>query len=195
MKSYPHVVALGGTLRQASTSLWALQRALDAAERSGATTDLLSLRELDLPFYEPGKPLQGYGPSVRYLIQRLATADAILLSSAAYHGTLAGVTKNALDFLEFLRDDPRPYLSGRTIGLIATAGGDMAQVHTVDSMVHIVHSLRGVVAPLQVAIPHAQQVFGPNGEIRVPKWAERLDALGRLVVEMSSRSLLLQAAA
>lgn len=47
--SKPRVVGIGGTLREESTSLLALEAALRAAEEAGATTDLLDLRELDLP--------------------------------------------------------------------------------------------------------------------------------------------------
>ena len=35
-----HVVGIGGTLRESSTSRWALERALAAAEGEGATTTL-----------------------------------------------------------------------------------------------------------------------------------------------------------
>jgi NAD(P)H-dependent FMN reductase len=54
----PHVVGIGGTLRDGSTGLRALEEALRAAEEAGATTELLDLRELALPMYEPGKPLE-----------------------------------------------------------------------------------------------------------------------------------------
>ena len=53
-----HVVGIGGKLRQDSRGLLALEEALRAAEEAGATTELLALRELDLPMYEPGKPLE-----------------------------------------------------------------------------------------------------------------------------------------
>jgi FMN reductase len=182
-----HVVGLGGTLRQNSTSLWALERALAAAQEAGASVELLPLRELDLPFYVPGKALGDYGANVQDFIERVSKADALLISSAGYHGTLAGGTKNALDFFEFLRDREPPYLQERVVGLIATAGGDMANVHTVDTMTHIVYSWRGIVAPLQVAIPHSWQVFDKDGTIRVEKWGERLDMLGKLVVDMATR--------
>lgn len=182
-----HVVGIGGTLRARSTSLWALEAALESAARAGASTDVLPLREWSLPFYTPGYSLDDYPPVVREFIERVAAADALLISSAGYHGTLAGVTKNALDFFEFLKSAERPYLQNRVVGLIATAGGDMANVHTVDTMTQIVHSLRGTVLPLQVAIPYAGQVFEADGSIKVAKWSQRLDALGQLAVETAAR--------
>ena len=48
-------VRIGGTLREGSTSLGALRRALGTATEAGAETELLDLRELNLPVYEPGR--------------------------------------------------------------------------------------------------------------------------------------------
>src|SRR4028119_2284456 len=90
------MVGVGGTLREGSASLGALRRALAASADAGAETELLDLRELDLPMYEPGRALEEYGSGVERLVEALRGADGIVVSTAAYHGTLAGVTKNAL---------------------------------------------------------------------------------------------------
>ena len=119
-----HVIGIGGTLREGSRGLLALEEALQAAEEAGATTELLDLRELDLPMYEPGKPLEEYGEDVRELVEAMRGADALLWSTAAYFGTLAGLTKNALDFAQFLARDERPYLQDKVVVLIATTSGD-----------------------------------------------------------------------
>lgn len=181
------VVGVGGTLREGSASLGALRRALAAAEEAGAQTELLDLKELGLPMYEPGRPLEGYGENVRRFVGALREADAVLVSTAAYHGSLAGVTKNALDFAQFLARDERPYLQDRVVGLIATAGGEMAGVSATRAMVDVVHSLRGTAAPLVVAIPQAWRRADGGGGITDERYGERLDALGRLVVETAGR--------
>jgi FMN reductase len=146
---------------------------------------LLDLRELDLPMYEPGRPLADYGPEVERFIEAMREADALILGTAAYHGTLAGVTKNALDFAQFLARDERPYLDGRVVGLISTASGERAAASTTDAMVHIVHALRGVVAPLMVTIPKVWQRSDGEGNLSDENYGRRLDKLGRLVVEMA----------
>ena len=181
------VVGIGGTLREGSTSLAALRRALAAAQEAGAEIELLDLRELGLPIYEPGLSLEEYGENVERFIEAVRGADAVLLSTAAYHGTLAGVTKNALDFTEFLARDERPYLDGKVVGLISTAGGDQAAARTTDAMVHVVHTLRGVVAPLIVAIPKAWRLSDGEGFITDENYGRRLDKLGRLVVELTEK--------
>jgi FMN reductase len=142
---------------------------------------------MNLPMYEPGRPLDDYGPEVERLIEAMREADALIFGAAGYHGTLAGVTKNALNFAQFLARDERPYLEGRVVGLISTAGGEQATAHTTDAMVHIVHPLRGVVAPLMVTIPRAWQRSDDEGNITDERYGGRLDRLGRLVVELAGR--------
>ncbi len=181
------VVGTGSTLREGSASLGALRRALGAAEEAGAETELLDLRELRLPMYEPGRPLEDYEDNVRGFVEALREANALLISTAAYHGTLAGVTKNALDFAQFLGRDERPYFDGKVVGLISTAGGDQAATNANGAMVHTVHALRGVVAPLMVTIPKTWQRSDREGNITDDGYAKRLDSLGRLVVGLSEK--------
>ncbi len=57
MSSTPHVVGLGGSLADKSSSLRAVRVALDAAEQAGATVDLLDVRDLALPFYGRAVPV------------------------------------------------------------------------------------------------------------------------------------------
>ncbi len=174
-------------MREDSTSLLALKEALRAAEEAGAMIELLDLRELDLPLYEPGKPMEGYGENVKKLVEAMRGADALLWSTAAYHGTLAGVTKNALDFAQFLARDERPYLQDRVVGLISTTGGGMAAVNAIGAMVNVVHALRGVAAPLSVPVTQSWKAFDEEGNICDESVAGRLESLGRLVVEMAAR--------
>jgi len=181
------VVGVGGTLREGSASLGALRRALAAAGEAGAETELLDLRELDLPMYEPGRALEEYGPGVGRLVEELRGADAVLISTAAYHGTLAGVTKNALDFAQFLSGGDHPYFDGKVVGLISTAGGEQAGANATGALVHVVHSLRGVVAPLMVQISKAWQRADRSGDITDELYGRRLDGLGELVVDLAGR--------
>ena len=183
----PHVVGIGGTLRDGSTSLHALQRALAAAEEAGATTELLDLCELGLPMYEPGKPLEEFGESVERLVEAMRGADAMLWSTAAYHGTIAGVTKNALDFAQFMARDEKPYLQDKVVGLVATAGGGAAAVNAINAMINVVHALRGVAAPLSAPVPQSWKVFDDEGNVNDEGVARRLESLGRLVVEMAAK--------
>ena len=184
---YLKVVGIGGTLREGSTSLGALRRALAASGEAGADVELLDLNELKLPMYEPRKSLDEYGHDARRLVDAVSGADALLLSTAAYHGTLAGVTKNALDYVQFLGKEEHPYFDGKVVGLITTAGGEQAAANANAAMVHVVHALRGIVAPLMVGVTRAWQRTDDSGEITDENYGRRLDDLGWLVVDLAQR--------
>lgn len=181
------VVGIGGTLRENSASLGALERVLQAAEEAGAQTELLDLRVLNLPMYVPGKGINEYGENVLRLLDGIRNADALVISTAAYHGTLAGVTKNALDFAQFLSRDDSPYLDGKVVGLVATAGGDPAAANATGALVNLVHALRGIVAPLIVPILKAWQLSDDEGNITDEGYGGRLDRLGELLVDLTRR--------
>lgn len=173
-----NILALGGTLRAESRSLEALKVAAAAAEKEGAIIQVLSLYELDLPMYTPGKKLEDYGANVKRLIEAIRHANGILISTGAYHGTLAGVTKNALDFVEFAHYDENPYFHNRAIGLISVAGGEMAAAHTLTTLIHTAHSLRGVVVPITVPIMNGGKKFD-GIKLTDSKTRERLELLGK----------------
>ncbi len=181
------VIGIGGSLNPTSTSQSALAAALSAARAAGADTALFPLRDLRLPFYEPSWPLEAYPDSVRLMVEAVRGANVVLLSTPGYHGTLAGVTKNALDFLEFLRHDDPPYLHNKLVGLIATAGGELAAVNAINALAHVATSLRGLVLPLHVPIPRAGQAINADGQIIDGRVAQRLEALGTLAVDLATR--------
>lgn len=156
----PFIVGLGGTVRPDSSSESALRVALDAAEATGARTRLFGADALAaLPMYDPTRAVT---PPASHLLTALREADGVILASPGYHGLVSGLVKNALDYVEELRDDARPYLSGRSVGCVATAYGWQAAVTTLQGLRTIVHALRGWPTPLGVAINAAESPFGPD---------------------------------
>ena len=152
--SAPHIVALGGTLRAESTTGRLLAAALEIAEARGARTTLLTGDDIAFPHYEPGNA-DSHAAIGRYLAA-LRTADAVIVGSPGYHGTLSGLVKTALDYVEQLRADERVYFDGLPVGLIATAAGWQAAVSTLQALRPITHSLRGWPTPMGLAINTAE---------------------------------------
>lgn len=176
----PLVVGLGGTTRPDSSTERVLRLALDAAGRCGARTLLLGATALQLPLYDPTTTTRA--PAARRLVATVARADGLIIGSPSYHGGLSGLVKNALDYLEDLRDDPRPYLDQRAVGCIVTAaGGQAAPVLT--SLRSVVHALRGWPTPLGVAANTSGLARG--GVLADPKLAEQLEIVGSQVAEFA----------
>lgn len=145
-----HVVALGGTLRPTSSTARALEVALAEAAAKGARTTLLTGEAIDFPNYDPDAAVAT--DRVTRFVETIRSADALLIGSPGYHGTLSGLVKNALDHVELTRGDARVYLDGMPVGLVATAAGWQAAVTTLQALRGIVHALRGWPTPVGVAI-------------------------------------------
>jgi FMN reductase len=151
----PLILGLGGTTRPGSTSEGALRQAIDAAEELGARVALLTAADLELPTYAPERGTIDSG--ARAMLKLVSGCDGLIVSTPGFHGGPSGLIKNAVDYIEELRDDPRPYLDGRAVGCIVCASGWQATTTTLVAIRSTVHALRGWPTPLGVTINSSPQ--------------------------------------
>ena len=159
----PFIVGLGGTLRANSSTERALRFCLESVQRQGGHTRLFSAEDLDLPMYAPHELERT--PRALELVTTLRDADAVVVGSPGYHGAVSGLVKNALDYIEDLREDPRVYLDNTPWGCISCAYGWQAAVGTLTQLRSIGHALRAWPTPLGVAINSADPIWDPSGEL------------------------------
>lgn len=146
------VLGLGGSMGRSAQSRVALETTLKLAADAGALTSLADVRELNLPIYDPDGHVQDFPPSLPWLLNEVRKADAIIICSPTYHGTVTGAIKNMLDFMQFLGADTPPYFTGKAIGLMAVGG--LAAANTITTLDYSARSLNGNVAPTTVIIPN-----------------------------------------
>jgi FMN reductase len=138
--------------------------ALQACEESGASVTAFTGEELALlPLYAPELP-ERTELAVR-LVEELRRADGVIVASPGYHGSVSGLVKNALDYVEDMRDDDQCYFASRAVGCIATGAGWQGVVTTIEAMRAIVHALRGWPTPMAAAINSTLPAFGTDGEV------------------------------
>ena len=177
------IVGIGGTTAPGSSTEQALGLALAAAERAGARTTLFGGDVLGgLPHYARG--LLDDLPEGRRLVDAVRGADGLIIASPGYHGSVSGLVKNAIDYIEETARDERAYLDGLPVGLIVTAHGWQAMGSTLSTLRSIVHALRGWPTPLGAAIRAADGRFA-EGEGADRAALEQLDLVGRQVVEFA----------
>ncbi len=183
----PFIVGIGGTTRPGSSTEQALGLALAAAERQGARTQLFGGAQLvALPHYlTDAARASAEGQA---LVEAIRAADGIIIASPGYHGSVSGLVKNALDYIEETAKDPRVYLDGLPVGLIVTAWGWQATGSTLATLRSIVHALRGWPTPLGVAINSSQSLF-EGGGCSDPGAAGQLAMVGRQVHEQAQLRL------
>jgi FMN reductase len=178
------VVGLGGSLAESSKSRAALQVALEGAAEAGAKTQLLDLRRLDLPLYNPedDEPTE----AAAALIEAAYAANGLLWSSPLYQGTISGAFKNALDWLHTLGAREPPHLHDKVIGLISAAGGTQG-LQAVNTMEFSVRALRAWAVPYVVPVASAARVFDRTGQVCDDTVARQLKMLGQEVVRVAQR--------
>jgi len=176
----PLVVGLGGTLRPNSATERALRNCLAAVERQGGRTKLYCGKDIDLPMYSPHELART--PKAIELIGALRDADAVIVGSPGYHGGVSGLVKNALDYIEDLRDDPTVYLDNKPWGCITCAYGWQAAVGTLSQLRGIGHALRAWPTPLGVAINSAEQIWDEAGELTDVTIKNQLELLATQVL-------------
>jgi FMN reductase len=178
------IVGLGGSVASNSKSLVALETALAGAESAGAATELLDIRQLGLPMYNPEEN-EPTATAVA-LIESCHAADGLLWSSPLYQGTISGALKNALDWLQLLGDRDPPFLHDKVIGLISTAGGTQG-LQAINTMEFAVRALRGWAVPYVVPVAAASRVFDYAGRIQNQAIELQLKTLGSEVVRVAER--------
>gem|GEM_PF-53374 len=164
----PRVIAICGSLRDASRTRVALREALAAAEEAGATTTLVNLRDYELPCL---KAEEGEASDAKMLRETVEQADSVLLGTPNYHGSYSGALKNALDYCG--RDE----FEETTVGLLEVAAGDFAG----SALMHlraVSRTLRAWTLPIEVAIPDSHTLVSDT-QIKDHDIAERTHRLGR----------------
>lgn len=164
----PDVIAISGSRREGSYTRRTLRIALDAADEAGARTELLDLREIDLPPFDPDAR---EGKAVTAVKQRVREADAVILGTPVYHGSYSSTLKDALDWCG--RDE----FEETTVGLLAVAGGG-SYASTLDHLRVVVRSVHGWTIPHQVGIRGASNKFDGD-ELTDDGLADRVRELGR----------------
>lgn len=173
------IVGIGGSLRTESYSMQALRLAGDRAKALGADVQIFDLKEMNLPFCDGGSDYPDY-PDVEVMRKAITAADALILSTPEYHGSVSGVIKNALDLMSF------DHLDGKVAGAISVLGGQ-PNSNALNDMRVIMRWVHAWVIPEQIAIGQAWKAFDKAGNLVDEKLSERFDAFAKSLVESTKK--------
>jgi NAD(P)H-dependent FMN reductase len=175
-----NVLGVAGSLRQDSYSTLGLKIVLEEATKYGSESYLLDLRELNLPLYDPGGPPTSNestsSNASKNTLERTATAlkwaDALILASPDYHGSMSGTLKNFLDYFweEF---------AGKTFGYIVASHEKGLTV--ADQMRTAIRQCYGWSMPYNISI-NGEKDFDSKGTLVNSTLAKRLKMLARDLV-------------
>jgi len=181
------VLALSGSLRSGSHSSAILR---DATRRAGDELELIlydGLRNIP-PFDEDIEGDGANDPAVVHLKQAFADADAVLIATPEYNGSVSGVLKNALDWVS------RPFdtnpLRGKPVAIISSSTGSFGGLWAQNDLRRILGTIGARVLDESVTVPHAHTVVDDTGELAHPATSEGLDeVLAALQVALDQQSV------
>ena len=181
----PLILGIGGTLRPTSSSERALAVSLEAVREAGGRTMSIVGRDLSFPPYEPGME---FDENARRFVSALRQCDGLIISGPSYHGGISGLLKNAIDYIEDMAGDERPYLTDRPVGMIVCAAGWQAVGTTLSGLRSIVHALRGWPTPLGAALNVSGGLFDAAGGCSDPAAAAQLRLIAEQVIGFGERN-------
>ena len=164
------VLGVGSSMRQDSFSTETLKIILNKVNKNGGDTRLLNLYSNPLPMYtaEYNEKLGG----IKHAVELVNWADAIVLATPDYHGSMAGSLKNFLDYFwaEF---------AGKTFGYLCSSHEKGLTV--MDQMRTAIRQCYGWSLPYGISI-NSNQDFNADREIINVQLLGRLESFARDLV-------------
>lgn len=118
------ILFIQSSLSPDSRSFLLLQKTMELAQRHEVQTELLDLRQLDLPFCD-GRALSDYSQELHPIYEQIEKADYIVFGAAIYCYSISGPLKNFIDlFSKAFRN--------KRFGICAAAGSKMSYLATSD---------------------------------------------------------------
>lgn len=141
-------------------------------DHPGINAELCEFNEFPMPMYdgdlETGK---GIPEGVLKLAKKIKGADAIIISSPEYNGSIPGTFKNAIDWLSRIHPVP---VTGKQI---LTMGASTGQFAAIKGNFHLrvpFHVLNAFVYPEYFGVAFSETAFDEKDQLKDTKQTERL---------------------
>jgi len=127
----------------------------------GADTQVFRIVDSAIPLFD--NTLTKTPVAVERMNILFREADVHIWLTPLYHGSMTGVMKNCLDWLECSAKLPSPYLTGKMIGMVCWADGVQA-MQGINAMEAVAKSLRAWTLPYSVPAKK-NELFDERGNV------------------------------
>ena len=167
------VLVFAASLRAGSLNKKLAELAASVATANGATVDVASMRDFDVPSYDGDAETGGGIPAgAQELRRRLIANDAFIIAAPEYNASMPGALKNTLDWVSRLQ--PQPFNGRQALLLSASpsmAGGNRGLWSLRIPLEH----LGARVYPDMFSLAQAHKAFGADGRIADVTLQQRFD--------------------
>ncbi len=148
------ITMIAGSNRDGAASTYLLRYIDRLLKAQHISVTLVDLRELQLPLFSPDN--QELHPNAQRLLDTVADADGLILATPEYHGSISGMLKNALDYIN------AGQVAGKSVLSVSSASGPIG-VSSLSHLQSIVRNLHGVNCPDWISIGYGSNGFNPDG--------------------------------
>lgn len=166
------VLGISGSLREDSHNTRLLRA---AADRLPPGAELVLFEGLgDIPPFD--QDAEATPPmAVRSLGRAIAQADAVLIATPEYNHSIPGALKNALDWVS--RPLPASPLRNKPALVVGASTGMFGAVWAQAEMRKVLAAIGARVIDEELPVARVAEAFAPDGGLRDPDLAARLEAL------------------
>jgi chromate reductase, NAD(P)H dehydrogenase (quinone) len=173
------ILGLSGSLRRDSYNTGLLRAAADLLPAGAELAIYDDLKSI--PPYDADDDT-GAGPAeVDALRHAIETADAVLIATPEYNGSVPGVLKNALDWVS--RPIATNPLRGKPVATVGTSTGSFGAIWAQADLRKIVGIIGGSLVGEETPIPEGDLKFDENGRLADEDAVEALAATVRELVD------------
>jgi chromate reductase len=181
------VLGISGSLREGSHNT-ALLRAAAIAAPAGVALELYQGLE-SLPHYNEDRDTELPPAQVVELRRLIANADAVLISTPEYNGSIPGALKNALDWASRPRGDAA--LLGKPVAVIGASISDYGALWAQDQLRRALGIAGARVLEIELPVGRVTERIDEDGELADP---ETIASLRDVMAGLAERDRQLQAA-
>jgi chromate reductase len=167
------LLLIAGSARQGALSVRLRDAARQAADKAGASTDVLDLRALALPLYDGDLEAAEGVP---------AGAAALLIATPEYNGFPTPLVINAFDWLSRLPDG-LAVTANKPVALVSSSPGALGGLRSMNFLrQYLQMAFQMLVLPAQQAVGRAHEAFAADGALAEPRAAAALDGVVKAVL-------------
>jgi chromate reductase, NAD(P)H dehydrogenase (quinone) len=178
------IAVISGSLRAGSFNTTLARFVARGISAPDVEIDEISLVELDLPMFNEDLEAKGLPDGVKALKRRLIAADALLIASPEYNGSVTGALKNAIDWATRPNEGESPLqcFRGKTGALLAASPGGLGGIRGLRHLRVVLSSIGLLVVPNEYALSGAHEAFDGSGSLKDAKKAEAALGVGQALV-------------
>jgi chromate reductase, NAD(P)H dehydrogenase (quinone) len=176
------ILGLPGSLREGSFN----RRLLEAA--AVAAAPVIEVDVYDglgaLPLFSEDLETDPKHPAVQDLHRAITAADAVLIATPEYNGSIPGPLKNALDWAS--RPHGAAPLVDKAVAVVGASPGRFGAVRAQADVRRVVTSIGCLVLDREFPLARAFEAFTADGRLSDPDQQQRLDTLLAELAELTT---------